>query len=260
MAVTPEASADSGNELQGGVNVVRRVGATVVRPAGPHTESVHALLRYVRSRGFTGCPQVLGLDRSAGTETLSLLPGETAIYPLPPAFRTDAALVSAARLLRRYHDATVGFDLAAWRAWFLPEREPVEVVCHGDFAPYNCVVIDGEVVGVFDFDTAHPGPRRWDAAYAAYRWVPLADPSNPDGFGDIAEQRRRLVLFCESYGSLDPPAVVAAAIERLRALVDTMHQLAADGQEAFARHLDDGHDDLYLTDAAYLEANADVLA
>jgi len=31
----------------------------------------------------------------------------------------------------------------------------------------------GMPVALIDFDTAHPGPRIWDVAYAAYRFVPL---------------------------------------------------------------------------------------
>ena len=42
-----------------------------------------------------------------------------------------------------------------------PDHGP-DTVVHGDFAPYNCVVRDGLVTGVFGFDIAHPAPRLWD--------------------------------------------------------------------------------------------------
>ena len=36
--------------------------------------------------------------------------------------------------------------------------DPVEVVCHGDFAPYNCVFgSQGNIKGVIDFDGARLG-------------------------------------------------------------------------------------------------------
>ncbi|WP_405867085.1 phosphotransferase [Streptomyces sp. NBC_01515] len=41
---------------------------------------------------------------------------------------------------------------------------PVEVICHGDFAPYNCVFTGEGAVGLIDFDAARPGPRAWDLA------------------------------------------------------------------------------------------------
>ena len=56
----------------------------------------------------------------------------------------------------------------------MPGDLPAEVVCHNDFAPYNVVFDDGGPVGVIDWETAAPGARVWDVAYAAYRWVPLS--------------------------------------------------------------------------------------
>ena len=35
----------------------------------------------------------------------------------------------------------------------LPKQLPVEVMCHGDFAPYNITFVDGCVHGIIDFDT-----------------------------------------------------------------------------------------------------------
>ena len=114
---------------------------------------------------------------------------------------------------------------------------------------------DGRVTGVFDFDTAHPAHRLWDVGYAAYRWVPLVAPTNPDGFGAIESQIRRLPEFCEAYGTTDLGAVIDNARLRLLALVDNMRQLASHGHPAFQQHLREGHDALYLRDVAYLEDN-----
>lgn len=242
--------------LRGGVNEVVRRGDTVIRPAGPHSASVHRLLRHVRAAGFEGGPDVIDLGVDARIETLTFVPGEVTGYPVSPPFRTDRALESAAVLLRDFHDASVGFPTQASDRWGLPTREPVEVICHGDFAPYNCAVTDGDVTGVFDFDTAHPGPRLWDVGYAAYRWAPLTDPDGGEGFGTTTEQARRLRLFCASYGTDDLNGVIAAAADRLHALVDMMRTRAAAGNAAFAEHVADGHDLLYLNDIAYFTRNA----
>ena len=118
----------------------------------------------------------------------------------------DAVLTAAAQRLAGVHDATVGFDVQAG-AWQLPVHQPVEVICHNDFAPYNLVLDDNHTLaGVIDWDTASPGPRVWDVAYLAYRLVPLSDPANPDGLGsDLSERRRRLVLLCQAYTALARP-------------------------------------------------------
>lgn len=242
--------------LRGGVNAVRRVGSTVVRPVGRHTPTVHRLLRHLRDRGFDHAPEALSLDMADGTETLSFLPGEVTNYPLQDSFKTDLVLVAAAEMLRDYHDATSDFAFKPDDSWFISPREPAEVVCHGDFAPYNCVIGPNGTLGVFDFDTAHPAPRLWDVGYAAYRWVPLTDTGGP---ADLDEQRRRLRLFCDAYGAADRLAVLAAATSRLHALVEMMHRLAAEGNEAFAGHIADGHDRLYADHIAYIDQNAATL-
>ena len=103
-----------------------------------------------------------------------------------------------------------------------------------------------------DFDTAHPGPRVWDAAYTAYRFVPLT------AGGDVRAQAARLRAFLDGYGDGlgDPARVLATAAERLRALVAHLRQRATAGDEAFRGHLAAGHDRLYLADTAHIEAKA----
>jgi hypothetical protein len=245
---------DEPQRLKGGLNEVIRVRATVIRPTGPHSPAVHALLQHLECVGFSGAPRLLSVDVDRGTETLSFLDGETTDYPLAEAFRTDRAMISAAKLLRRLHDATTGFD-SSGHSWFLPPREPVEVICHGDFAPYNSVMRDGEVGGVFDFDTAHPGPRLWDVGYLAYRWIPLVSQLNPDGFGTVADQARRLPILCEAYGTDRVEEVLDQAHARLLAMVDSIRSFAAAGHTGFQAHLDEGADELYLRDARHIADN-----
>src|SRR5204863_4404273 len=93
--------------------------------------------------------------------------GAVPAYPMPPWVWTDAALDSAARMLRQIHDATARLEIEG--PWRSPVHQPAEVVCHNDFAPYNLVFDSGVVVGVIDWDFASPGPRVWDLSYLAYR-------------------------------------------------------------------------------------------
>lgn len=41
---------------------VVQVGAHILRPTGPHTPAVHALLYHVRTHGLMGVPGVVGID------------------------------------------------------------------------------------------------------------------------------------------------------------------------------------------------------
>jgi len=246
-----------GGELRGGMNVVRRRGDVIHRPASAATPTIHRLLRHIRAQGFDGAPEPLGFDPD-GNEMLTFLPGEVH-EALPPELRTPELLDSAAELLRRYHDASATFEPAPGDRWWLPARSPAEVICHGDAAPYNCVVRDGRAVGLIDFDAAHPGPRIWDVAYAVYRFAPLQAPANPDGFGGPQEQGRRAARFCRTYGIPADAALLDTVTDRLRALMDFMRDQAEQGNEAFRSHIEDGHLDLYEADLRYLDANRETL-
>ncbi len=240
--------------LAGGVNEVVRIGATVRRPTGFWSPRVHGLLRHLAD--FAGVPRALEVTAD-GFEVLDFLPGQVSEFPATPAVTSTEALLSAAALLRAYHDATAGYAAMAPRdGWQAATVEPVEVICHGDYAPYNCVLDGSRVVGMIDFDHAFPGPRWWDVAYAVYRWAPLTRPGSADGFGTTAEQAVRLRAFCDSYGlAADARAgLVDAVAARLRALVAFMRAQAAAGHPAFARHVAAGHDELYLNDVGYVLA------
>jgi Ser/Thr protein kinase RdoA (MazF antagonist) len=214
----------------------------------------------VRKAGFTGAPEPLGIDE-LGRERVSYIPGQVSNYPLSAAAASHEALISAAALLRRYHDATASFleQPRAHDGWRLPPRAPSEVVCHGDFAPYNVVLAGTQAVGIIDFDTAHPAPRAWDVAYALYRWAPLTNPSNRDGFGTIEQQLARATAFCDAYGisRTERDGLSQLVIERLQALVAFMTAEASRGDTAFESNVRDGHHVLYLDDIAYVRAHAE---
>jgi Ser/Thr protein kinase RdoA (MazF antagonist) len=226
---------------------VVRVGSTVRRAAGPWTESVHALLQYVRGRGIDWVPEPLGRD-AAGREVLGFLPGEVPRYPMPAAVWEDALLAEAGRRLHALHDATARFERRG-RTWRMAAHAPEEVICHNDFGPHNFVLRDGALAGVIDFDTASPGPRVWDLAYLAYRLVPLTHPENPDGAPfPPARRRARLAALCTAYGGPAPAEVLRGAVPRLEELAAfTARRAAAGGPPALRAHVA-----LYERDAASL--------
>jgi hypothetical protein len=236
---------EEGTPLSGGnVTAVVRVGDTVRRATGPWSAAVHSLLRHLAAQGFDAAPRCLGLD-TQGREILTFLPGEVGRYPLPLYMWSDTVLVGAARLLRRYHEATVGYVPPEGAQWQMVDPDPAqhEVICHNDFAPYNLTFVDEQPAGIIDFDWAGPGPRLWDLAYAAYRFVPLsyADDIAALGLADPATQARRLHQFCAAYGDIDPQAVLPWIERRLEQMGATIRTQAAAGHVAFQRQLAEGH-------------------
>ncbi len=239
--------------LAGGFNgPVSRIGDTVRRSAGPWTPTVQSLLGHLRERGFTLAPQPLGYD-AGGREVVSYLEGDVPLYPVPEWLWHDRVLVEVGRTLRRAHDATSDFrtDNPVWRS---PTGQPAEVICHNDFAPYNLVFREQRLSGVIDWDFASPGPRAWDLAYAAYRFVPLTADANPETpTFPVDEQRRRLQLLCEAYG---PDHVTAADVlvraeQRLaEAIRHIVFQRHADGPEHEPYRL--GHHVIYAHDVEHL--------
>ncbi|WP_413113565.1 phosphotransferase [Thaumasiovibrio sp. DFM-14] len=235
---------------------VHRSNDKVYRPRGFWSESVHVLLTHLKHEQFGGAPQAFGFDEQ-GNEILSYVSGEVYNYPLVGPIATTEALNSAAKQLRTYHDATTSlFHLNSFNElhWQLPTREPQEVICHGDYAPYNVVLQNDTVVGMIDFDTAHPAPRIWDVAYAVYCWAPFK--THPyDALGTITQQTSRARLFCDAYGLVRSARtqLVDQMIVRLQALVDFMHHEAANGNTAFIDNINDGHHLAYLADITYLK-------
>jgi Ser/Thr protein kinase RdoA (MazF antagonist) len=239
----------------GNMTPVVRVGDTVRRAAGPWTPTIHAFMRHLRAAGFTMVPEPLGLD-DRGREIISLLPGAPATYPLPEFAWTEATLSAVAQCLRAFHDASAGFEAPPGSGWQWPAHEPAEVVCHNDFAPYNLMFEDSRLTGVIDLDLASPGPRVWDMAYTAYRFVPLTDPGNPDApFPGVEEQARRLGAFCAAYGdpAIEPSDVLAAAAAKLRELVAFIEREAAAGDAAQQAVLARGDVEIYRRDIAHIE-------
>ncbi len=247
-------------ELKGGRSAsIYRIGKDVIRPRHSWSPTVHLLLKHLHSRGFTCCPEALGFE--GDNEILSFVEGKTFNYPLTGAIAGEKALESAGRMLRRLHDASEDFLLlhsSEDLQWMLPPREPAEVICHGDFTPYNVALTGDLVSGIFDFDTAHPAPRIWDLAFSVYCWAPYK--TNPDdALGDLAEQTRRAVLFCNAYGAdgRQREGLVELMILRLLALLDFMRSEAEAGDTHFIRNMDEGHHLGYLNDIEYLKINRD---
>ncbi|WP_241837168.1 phosphotransferase [Salinivibrio sp. ML290] len=245
-------------ELSGGrESAIYRDGEIIYRPLQLWSPTIHKLLTHLQSSGLTESPRFLGIEGKQ--EKLSFVVGDTYNYPLVGAIATSEALRSAAKLLRKIHDSTASFvsnnDIVNL-PWMLDPREPFEVICHGDFTPYNVALSGNSVVGVFDFDTAHPASRVWDLAYSIYCWAPFKTDSI-DGLGTMEEQLLRARLFCDSYDATysQREQLADAMVRRLNALVNFMRKEADSGDEQFAINIEEGHLQSYLNDIDYIETN-----
>jgi hypothetical protein len=234
----------------GNVSGTVRVGQTVRRGAGPWTPAVHALLRYLKTAGFVGCPDVLGMDEK-GREVLSFVPGETAPASLE-GYADDATLVAVAELYRAYHDVVSGFVPPEDAQWRFTVGAPAggEIVCHNDLGPWNTVFVADKPVALIDWDFAAPASRAWDLAYALWRWAPLYAEER---FGPPAERARRIAIFCAAYGWHDPAALLPVIAERQRVMRDTLITWGEAGVPGFAEMLQGDHREGIERDIAYFD-------
>jgi aminoglycoside phosphotransferase (APT) family kinase protein len=211
---------------------------------------VHEYLRHLESAGFAGAPRVHGIE--GDREVLSFLPGEVAADPawqpghghrLPSYTRSIEALRAAARLLRRLHDGSAGFEPVNTRYRFHPHAPaPGEVICHGDLGPWNTVYRDGLPVAFIDWDSAGPASPLTDLAAAAWAFVPLAPAEQlaEAGFDRPDDMAGRLGEFLAAYQLAEPAAILPELVRCRLADAERIWHLtasAADSLEHIARQL-----------------------
>lgn len=237
------------------MNEVVRVGDTVRRTAGPWTPAVHALLRHLEDAGFAESPRVLGLD-DRGREVLSYLPGESVPWTdWPAVLRSDGGVAQLGRLLRRYHDAVRDFQPPPGAGWRNPLARSGEIIRHGDFSPFNTTWIDGEVVGLIDWDFARPGRALDDLAYLAWQLVPIQPGGRAQQYGldPGIDLRDRLRVLCDAYGGeYAPDAVVGAAISVIDTERQETTQLAAEGLHPWTGFVEDGALEAFAAEAEWI--------
>ncbi|MFI6599101.1 phosphotransferase [Nonomuraea sp. NPDC050536] len=172
----------------------------------------------------------------------------------------DRGLIPFAHLLRDYHDAVARYRPAETTCSSTTTDGSVgdEVVCHGDFGPWNVVWSGGRPIGIIDWDHARPAPRRHDVAYALEYVAPFRDdteclrwlryPEPPD-------RRRRLEVFAGAYGLTDTAGLVDAVITVQEQDVDAVRRLAEQGHEPQATWVAEGHLDELRARVAWSRAN-----
>ena len=236
---------------------VVRIGDTVRRPHQPQSFAVAAYLDHLEHVGFDASPRYLGLD-AAGRDVLTFMAGDVAGDPPEAWALTDALLASVARLVKRLHEASAGYD---------PVDEPfptrpgpsddIELVTHMDVTPQNVVVRDGQAIGLIDFDLARPSTRFLDSLNTAMHWVPLRDPIDLRRGSEHLDQFARLRIFADAYGwTVDQRRTLPKfAADGAGASWSRMKERAAELGGGWARMWDEGVGDVILRRRDWLLVN-----
>lgn len=194
---------ESDEVLQGGVanaNAVVRRGEHVLRPSNPYSQNVHAYLSFLHAAGFDGASVPVGIDPD-GRERLQFIEGDVAIPRYPAWARSDSALVSMTTLVRRLHEASMGFD-GEGLEWSRELADPSggPVICHNDVCLENVVFRDGQAVAIIDFDYAAPGRPLFCLTAFARMCVPIDNPENAERMGwSNIDRAPRLRLVADTY-------------------------------------------------------------
>jgi len=184
----------------------------------------------------------LGIDERS-REVLSFIPGVTLNrVPWPQWVWHDALLKQAAEALAAYHLAVADFRPITVESRLGSDLlDDGEIVCHNDFAPYNCAFRNGQLTGVLDWDVVCAGRSAWDVAFFAWHWVPLHAPSPGLEWRTVPECPRRLCLAADTNGLDDTTQLVDLVIERIETSRRGILERSAQGDAAFMRLEEGGH-------------------
>lgn len=255
--------------MQGGdvTDGVVRVGDTVRRPRGSHSELVHLLLGRLEEADVDCVPRFLGIDEQ-GREILSYIEGEVAGRPWPEWVADPERAASVARLLRQLDDALVHIGLpddTPVRSWLSGAPEPVGPVAsflgHRDVTPENTIFRDGRAVALVDFDLASPSSRVDEVVNLLLWWAGWMDPEDRNPvFADVDPgQRGRLLV--DAYGVSDEERdwVVPVAISAAQQSWHRMKHRAEDQGGGWRRMWDEGLGDQIRRREHWLVANQETL-
>jgi hypothetical protein len=233
---------------------VVQVGDTVRRPHQPTSAVVEAYLGHLASVGFAGAPRYLGRD-TRDRDVLDFIDGDVAGDPVEAWVAQDSVLPGVARLVRRLHDASggwdPGFDLAPAEPGRpqprFPEGEP-KLVAHRDVTPQNVVFRDGEAFALVDFDLTGWTTRSVDVANTAVHWIPMSDPVDRSTAYSNIDVGRRLRLLLDGYGrdAVSAERLLDACELRFAGTYDAMRWRAETYGGGWQRMWDEGVGDQIL--------------
>lgn len=235
----------------GNMNVVVRVGDTVRRPLQDNSLNIHKLLKFLEDNNYNYSPKFYGID-DQNREILSFIDGIAGNDYDQEFIWSDDNLKIVASKLREFHDITEKF-VPVNNKWLLSCPDKAEVICHNDFAPYNTVFKNKKAFGVIDFDTCSPGSRKWDIAYTVFSFIPLTSDKYKRG-RDSEKIKRRIQLFCDTYGYDNINEIVETSIKRIESVVCFIEERASLGDDNFIRMKKEGHADYYKKQIEFIKS------
>jgi len=180
----------------------------VSRPARANTPLVRRVLDRLELARVAWAPRFLHLHE--GKEVLSWLPG----LPLESWTSELELLDDLARIVRHLHDLTA--EMA----------DNAECFVHDDLQPRN-VVVEGDFIGLIDWEQLRPGLRVEDVAQLCWAFAgPTADDT-PDA---VALRWRRIL---DAYGLVDRGEVVHISIAKIERC---MEDIVREADRGSTRH------------------------
>ncbi len=237
---------------------IERIGDTVHRPAHHWTPAVHDLLNYLQSVDFPYSPKVLGFYDD-GREVLSYIDGQSGADGWAKIV-SDDGLRKFAKLLRQYHDVIASYTPPVDAEWACANGAPKDgqIMCHGDFGPWNIVWDGDEPIGIIDWDLVVPAVPRFDVLYALEYSAPFRDDEATikwHHFPEIPDRKHRIKVFAEAYGLTELGDVVADVAAMQRTVAGYEEQLANRGLQPQVEWVSNGDLEVVEQRAKWTEAN-----
>lgn len=234
-----------------------RIGNTIHRPAHWWTPSVHDLLNYLEKVGFPYSPRVLGFDKE-GREVLTYIEGESGKDGWFK-IHSDEGLANFAKLLKSYHEAIADYKPPKNAEWAYSPNvlNRGEIMCHGDFGPWN-IAWDGEKpIGILDWDLVLPANPTYDIYYALEYCAPFRDDQTTlkwHHFSDVPVRKHRIQVFLNAYG-IELPNIVNGVVQIQRLGIKHVKHLASRGLQPQIDWLNDGSIERIEKQAQWSEDN-----
>lgn len=234
-----------------------KMGNNVHRPTYWWTPSIHHLLDYLESVGFPYSPRVVGFD-DRGREILTFIEGESGKEGWLKIL-SDDGLANYARFLKNYHEVISNYippKDAQW-AYASGTTQPGEIMCHGDFGPWNIVWQGNKPVGILDWDFVLPAKPSYDILYALEYSTPFRDDETAlkwHHFSHTPDRKHRIELFLEAYGtSLEN--ITDGVIEVQRKGIQYVKELANRGVRPQLDWMSDGTIEMFEKQVEWTENN-----
>lgn len=201
--------------LKGGMSArqVVKIENRVHRSKSSNHVFVHQVLRHLEQFDFSYAPRFLDVDNKE-REILTFIEGE-----VPRAFELDFEQIKqAVEVLRKLHDVLAKSALKGKK----------QTICHNDFAPWNIIIKNNQVVGIIDFDECAPGNRMDDLAYFIWTFLDLGTSNDADGL-----QIDKIDKLIHAYGSgIQKADLVPAILEQQYRILKFRQQIIKEEKDA----------------------------